>query len=138
MFDVTNGVITLCKSGLKIDKNTTPEDLEKNIPDQIIWHSENKSGAYSRYYCWLDIEPDHLISSCFFFRVKRKLVNLDLCPSETPESTGHEYDCLLEWDIAEKWLRQYLNEDEKRYMWGKITLVRSDWDFPTRIVIKFS
>ena len=36
MLDLKNGEIILCQSGFRINRKTTPEDLEKNIPDLII------------------------------------------------------------------------------------------------------
>lgn len=136
MLNLIKGEIILCQSGFKINKSTMPEDLEKNIPDLIDRSYETNSG-YCWYHLWLDTEPDNFFGAALCFKNKKRLINIDLYPSNTKGCHRPE-DYMTEREIDERWLRQYQKTDDESYKWGRVKFIRGDWDFPTRIIVSYN
>lgn len=136
MLDLKKGEIILCQSGFRINRKTTPEDLEKNIPDLIHRRFDAKSGYYW-YYCWLDVEPGQFFGAGLCFKNKKLLIMMDLYPSNIKD-TPRPNDYMIEHEIDEKWLRQYQETDDESYRWGRVRFIRGDWDFSTRIIVSYN
>jgi len=125
MIKITTGEIILCESGFSLNPSLTALDLERNIPDHIVFRYKTNTN-YTHYCVWLDIDPFEYVYAtvCFYENV---LVNIKLFPQDVAQELPKQRASTMNLSEAQKlaysWYQNHISNKESVFEWGKIQYI---------------
>lgn len=122
MIDTTTGEIILYDTGFSVTSSLTALDLEKYIPNQIVYRY-NTDTNWQHYYVWLDIDPSEYVYAEVSFH-ENSLASIRLLPQHTahtlPVERPSTMDVVAACHLAEEWYRNHFSGEELIFEWGSI------------------
>ena len=122
MIKINTGEISLCESGFSLDPSLTPLDLERNIPDHIVFHYKTNTN-YMHYCVWLDIDPSEYVYATVCF-CENSLISIKLFPQAIAQELPNQRPSTMNLGEAQKlaysWYQNHISNKETVFKWGKI------------------
>ena len=122
MIKINTGEIILCGSNFSLNSSLTPLDLERNIPNHIVFHSKTDT-KYQHYYVWLDIDPSEYVYADIRFH-ENSLECVKLFPQNTARELQSKMppatDLKTAQELAYSWYQNHFSSKEPVFKWGAI------------------